>query len=267
MIQTRFDKQNTACDDCILWAACLAPWLICCCECAGCDVPDSIENCVDCMQLVVSGCMLAQQQVEIRHVQKTGFMGAAPGIVAALPPSQQHMISQAKPMGPMATAGVAAGGLVGGAAGAAAMYSTGRADVIPPAPQAFGYPVRGIETAHFGSVVDQGGFMISMAPNGMSWSHYCAGQQIVIDSSTGYLAGSWGECLAWAKVFEIRNPGWADDPCYKTEGPCGQVIQSALQSCPHHLIASTENAANRLETACEAAASNGFPLPLIGQIA
>lgn len=101
------------------------------CECAGCDVPQEIENCVDCMQVTVSGCMLAQQQVEIDSVQRTGFMGASPGVLAALPPSQQQMILQARPA-------AAVGAVVGGAAGAAAMYSAAGHPMAKPVPVTIG---------------------------------------------------------------------------------------------------------------------------------
>jgi len=164
LIQTRLDKQNTACDDCLLWFTCLASWSVCLCNCAGCDVPDEIENCVEWLKVIVDGCMLAQQQYEIDHVQKTGWFGPNPSVVAALPPLQQQMIQQGRPMGPVAAAGVVAGGLVGGAAGAAVMYPPA------PVPQTMLHPAPGRELYPRPApvVMNQGGFMGTVAPNGFS---------------------------------------------------------------------------------------------------
>lgn len=273
MIQTRFDRENTACDDCILWATCLAPLVVCCCECAGVDVPDGIENLVDCMQITVSGCMLAQQQVEVQHVQKTGFMGVNPGIVAALNPAQQCMIGQGKPMGGRAAQATAAGAVVGGAAGAAAMYSAaGGRQMEAPMPHLMGNQHQQHPKFEKQRVVPvsnasaPGGFMQTMAPNGMQWAQYCQSQPAFVDATSDHLAGAWGECLAWAKVFELQNHGWPQDPNFQQEGPCGQVIEAMLRSCPPQSKDHLEAAANRLETLCEAAAASRRPLPVIGQI-
>lgn len=142
LIQTRFDRHNTACDDCLLWFTCLCSWAVCIAECAGCDVPEGIENAVDCLKIAVDGCMLAQQQVEIDFVQKMGYTGPNPAIMGLLPPVQQQMMAQARPPapGPMGIAGVVAGAAVGGAPGAAVMY--GGPQMHPP-PQAGMYPPPG----------------------------------------------------------------------------------------------------------------------------
>merc|ERR1719476_546351 len=63
LIQTRFDRKNTECDDCILWLACLTPLVTCLCQCVGVEIPEELQNCVDCCQTCVTGCMLAQQKV------------------------------------------------------------------------------------------------------------------------------------------------------------------------------------------------------------
>jgi len=272
LIQTRFDRQNTACDDCILWVTCLAPWAICLCRCAGVDIPDEVENCVDCLQMSVTGCMLAQQKVEIEYVEKTGFMGAPPSVFGMLPPMQQQMISHAKPMGPVAAAGVAAGAMVGGAAGGAAIYgfAGGHHGGGAPQPVTMGHAVPGAEPYMPAQAVmappSMGGFMNTVAPNGMPWWQYCQGRPVSIDPASGFLLGPWGECLAWAKVFEIQNPGWEQDPNF-AGGPCGQVIEAAIAGCPNHLKGPAGQAAERLELACEEAAFNGAPLPVIGQMA
>jgi len=49
---------------------------------------------VDCLVMVVNGCMYAQQQVEIEDIKKNGYRGPPQGIIAALPPAQQKMIMQ-----------------------------------------------------------------------------------------------------------------------------------------------------------------------------
>jgi len=267
LIQTRLDRQNTACDDCILWVTCLAPLVLCICQCAGCDVPEGIEHCVHFMTITVDGCMLAQQQVEIDHVKEVGFAGANPAIVAMLPPLQQQMIGQARPMGPAAHAGMAAGAILGGAAGAGAMM--GAAGAGRPAPTAMGQAAGGRHGEMGGPPMQmamsaKGGFMNTMAPNGMPWWQYCQGIPATVDPGSGLLVGPWGECLAWAKVFEVHNPGWSSDPNF-AGGPAGQVVHAALSTCPPHLRAATEQAAERLEMACGQAAFNGAPLPLIGQ--
>mmetsp|Transcript_70863 Transcript_70863/g.133945 ORF Transcript_70863/g.133945 Transcript_70863/m.133945 type:complete len:198 (-) Transcript_70863:123-716(-) len=94
MIQTRFDRVNTACDECILWVACLAPWVVCILKCFI-DVPDEVENLVDCLTMTVNGCMLAQQQKEVDFVKKNGYQGMNPAFMGAMNKAQQHAIGQA----------------------------------------------------------------------------------------------------------------------------------------------------------------------------
>jgi len=96
MIQTRFDRQNTACDDCILWTVCLVQWVVCILRCVM-EVPDEVENAVDLMVMVVNGCMLAQHQKEIEYVKTVGYQMPNQNIVACLNPTQQHLIQQGKP--------------------------------------------------------------------------------------------------------------------------------------------------------------------------
>eukprot|EP00747_Dinoflagellata_sp_TGD_P044794 gnl/TRDRNA2_/TRDRNA2_143470_c0_seq1.p3 gnl/TRDRNA2_/TRDRNA2_143470_c0~~gnl/TRDRNA2_/TRDRNA2_143470_c0_seq1.p3 ORF type:complete len:118 (+),score=23.50 gnl/TRDRNA2_/TRDRNA2_143470_c0_seq1:602-955(+) len=104
------------------------------------------------------------------------------------------------------------------------------------------------------------GFMGTLAPNNMTWQQYCETQAPMIDDSTGFPAGAWGQCVASAKKFESQNSNWQSDPAYADDGPCGQAI-AALQKAggPEDV-----EAANRLEQACEEAAANGRPFPLIG---
>lgn len=95
-IQTRFDRQNTACDDCILWTTCIVSWLVCIASMV-CDVPEEVQNCVDCMIQIVNGCMLAQQQHEIKHVKSVGFQGPPQSVMQHLTPHQQNLMQQGRP--------------------------------------------------------------------------------------------------------------------------------------------------------------------------
>lgn len=282
LIQTRLDRQNTPCDDCLLWVTCLAPYVICCLECIDIDVPEGIENAVDCLQMIVAGCMLAQQQKEIDIVEKEGFSGPSAAIVGMLPPHQQQMVAQAKPsMGH--SAGMAMGAFVGGAAGAGAMMGGmgpgGKPHVAAGQPVGFqpmAMPVQGYSIQQ-GMPAQQsygmapvprsmGGFMGTAAPSGASWMQYCQGHVPSTDLTMGMLAGPWGECLAWAKVFEARTPGWEQDP-NMAGGPCGQVIETMVANCPGYLQGQMREAAERLEMGCEQALFNQAPLPVIGHVA
>mmetsp|Transcript_126979 Transcript_126979/g.308695 ORF Transcript_126979/g.308695 Transcript_126979/m.308695 type:complete len:208 (-) Transcript_126979:129-752(-) len=99
LVQTRFDRENTCCDNCILWAVCLASWTVCILQCVGVDVPDEVENIVDLAICTVQGCMLAQQQNELEFVKKNGYGGPSPVIMGVLPPHQQNLMQQYKPPG------------------------------------------------------------------------------------------------------------------------------------------------------------------------
>eukprot|EP00933_Yihiella_yeosuensis_P057926 TRINITY_DN5804_c0_g2_i1.p1 TRINITY_DN5804_c0_g2~~TRINITY_DN5804_c0_g2_i1.p1 ORF type:complete len:250 (-),score=34.80 TRINITY_DN5804_c0_g2_i1:272-1021(-) len=93
MVQTRFDKENTPCDDCLIIGTCLCAWGVMIAKCFV-DVPDELEMAADCLVMSVQGCMHAQQHVEIEEVKKTGYHGVNSTIMNALPPSQQKMIQQ-----------------------------------------------------------------------------------------------------------------------------------------------------------------------------
>eukprot|EP00397_Hematodinium_sp_SG-2012_P050585 GEMP01058862.1.p1 GENE.GEMP01058862.1~~GEMP01058862.1.p1 ORF type:complete len:232 (+),score=38.90 GEMP01058862.1:259-954(+) len=99
MVQTRFGKRNTPCDECIImFAVCCS----CCVTIASCfiDVPPEIEMLKDCIVHSVMGCMHAQQHHEIKEIKKVGYAKPDPGLVQMLPPAQQQMIHESKPMGP-----------------------------------------------------------------------------------------------------------------------------------------------------------------------
>mmetsp|Transcript_19147 Transcript_19147/g.45118 ORF Transcript_19147/g.45118 Transcript_19147/m.45118 type:complete len:355 (-) Transcript_19147:53-1117(-) len=256
LIQTRFNRMNTACDDCLLWSVCLASWAICILQLVGCDVPEEIENLVDCAQMTVTGCMLGQQQVELDYIKRTGgYTGPSPQIMAAMTSYQQGLMQQAKPpqQQSMGLAGGAAvvGGVVAGAPGAVAMggaFGAGKPQAVAPPPQAMGGGF-----AH--------GFMSTLAPNNQTWMNYCQTQQPSVDSQM--VNGAWGECLAWSKVYEFQNPNYNQQPEYREDGPAGQVIEAMLNRCPAHMRQQIEQAANKLEEACESAHRSGKPLPII----
>lgn len=96
IVQTRFDKENTCCDDCIIWFTCLFSWAVMIAQCVGCDVPEELDLLADCLIMTVNGCMHAQQDIEIREIQKNGYNGPPQALMMALPPHQQKMIQQGK---------------------------------------------------------------------------------------------------------------------------------------------------------------------------
>lgn len=254
LIQTRFDRRNTACDDCLLWSVCIASWCVCLSK-MFCDdlIPEEVENCVDCLIMIVDGCMLGQQQREIEYIQKTGYNGPPQHVLSALTPKQQGFMMAGKPpvqqsMG--AGAGMAMGGAVAGGAGAAVMGK-----MMGGQPQAA--PMQ----QPMGQYGQARGFMATMSPRGIPWAQHCAGQQVML-TPDGMVGGAWGECIAWAKYFEYQNPNWENNPDFAS-GPCGQAIDAMAAACPNEGRAVP--AAERLEKMCEQAADQGRPFPIINQ--
>lgn len=115
LIQTRFGKENTPTDDCIIqFAACLQAVAACCqcfvtlwncysdmcgkesdkCDEQCCrDCANAITCLSECVNLTVFGCMLTQQKIEVDYVKANGYKPFAPRIMNLLPPEQQAMIS------------------------------------------------------------------------------------------------------------------------------------------------------------------------------
>jgi len=117
MVQTRFDRMNTACDDCIITCTfCFA----CAIDVAKCftDVPQELEFLADCLVMTVNGCMHSQQQIEINYIKSVGYAGPPPALLAMMPPKQQNMIQQGTLVG-------AGGVVIGAAATGAAMGGSG----------------------------------------------------------------------------------------------------------------------------------------------
>jgi hypothetical protein len=95
MVQTRFDKMNTPCDDYIIIFTCIASWVVMILQCFL-DVPEELVNFVDCLVMVVNGCMHAQQDYEIKEIQKTGYTGPPQALLSALPEGQANVIGMGK---------------------------------------------------------------------------------------------------------------------------------------------------------------------------
>lgn len=91
LIQTRFDVQNDCFDECLLWATCILSWVNACC-----DLPEELEFAIDCLQMIVAGCELAQHDHQMEYQQAKGYQGPSQEIMANLPVSQQEMINRAK---------------------------------------------------------------------------------------------------------------------------------------------------------------------------
>ncbi|OLQ01473.1 hypothetical protein AK812_SmicGene15770 [Symbiodinium microadriaticum] len=152
---------------------------------------------------------------------------------------------------------------------AGAAYATGAPYVatsfVQGSPQAYPAPFQsgeGFAWAGFGS----GGFMDTAAPSGASWANVCRQHPVNVNGSTMMIDGAWGECLAWAVVYEHQNPGWESDPRFKDEGPAQQVINAMLETAPESMARSIEMGSQNLEEACHNAVRAGMPVPLINQL-
>eukprot|EP00933_Yihiella_yeosuensis_P061326 TRINITY_DN64130_c0_g1_i1.p1 TRINITY_DN64130_c0_g1~~TRINITY_DN64130_c0_g1_i1.p1 ORF type:complete len:365 (+),score=98.34 TRINITY_DN64130_c0_g1_i1:130-1095(+) len=105
-------------------------------------------------------------------------------------------------------------------------------------------------------------FMQTASPSGMSWGQYVTTTNSFIDPKTGFLAGPWGECIAWGVVFEHAND-WANDPQYAADGPVGGILQALEKACSGD--AAIMGAGQKLEDASHALAERDEPLPAIKQ--
>lgn len=108
-----------------------------------------------------------------------------------------------------------------------------------------------------------GGFMGTAAPNGKPWLEYCRGGEPEI-SSGNFIVGPWGECLAWAVIYEHQNK-WEDDPQYENLGPVGGVIRAMMEHASDDDAEDVQHAAEELEVYCQEAIRQGKPLPVINQ--
>lgn len=103
MVQTRFGKRNTACDNRILCCMCLVNIITCIASCFV-EIPQEISACVELMNCSVFGCMHGQQSREVDNVEKKGYRKPGNEVMGVLPPEQQKMISDSRPVKPMTQA-------------------------------------------------------------------------------------------------------------------------------------------------------------------
>ncbi|CAL1139315.1 unnamed protein product [Cladocopium goreaui] len=106
------------------------------------------------------------------------------------------------------------------------------------------------------------GFMGTAAPNGQYWSQYCHGEPEI--SSGNFIVGPWGECLAWAVVYEHQNQ-WENDPDYRELGPVGGVIRAMMERAADDQAQAVQSAAEELEVYCKEAIRQDKPLPVINE--
>lgn len=97
MIQTRFDRQNDACDECLLYCVAIANCLALIVSCFGDeDTAEGFRTAADCIQCSVCACMQAQQAVELEFIERdletNPYTGIKPNVLELLPPKQQEMI-------------------------------------------------------------------------------------------------------------------------------------------------------------------------------
>jgi len=108
------------------------------------------------------------------------------------------------------------------------------------------------------------GFMGTLAPNGRAWKDYCTAPPEI---SAGKVIGPWGECLAWAVVYEHQHKDWEDDPTYHATsgGPAGSVIDAMIRKAGPSMVQEVGKAADALEQACRDAVQANRALPVINQ--
>lgn len=107
LIQTRFAKENSECDDtlmcctsCIMCTASLCQCLACIAQCFGLPGADQVDDIADCLSFVANclymtmlGCWYAQQHEELEHIREVGYNGVLPEVYHLLPPAQQEMLA------------------------------------------------------------------------------------------------------------------------------------------------------------------------------
>lgn len=107
-------------------------------------------------------------------------------------------------------------------------------------------------------------FMRTVAPSGTSWGQYTRTGTSFIDPRTGALAGPWGECIAWAVIYDRTN----DRKGLHSQGEAAWSVMSALETS---LSGNKEKpaimpAARKVESAARRLVEDGEPLPVINQV-
>eukprot|EP00929_Paragymnodinium_shiwhaense_P014474 TRINITY_DN122381_c0_g1_i1.p1 TRINITY_DN122381_c0_g1~~TRINITY_DN122381_c0_g1_i1.p1 ORF type:complete len:394 (+),score=131.57 TRINITY_DN122381_c0_g1_i1:79-1260(+) len=130
-----------------------------------------------------------------------------------------------------------------------------------PAPAADSAPAAAAEEGSGGGAAfEMSPFLETKAPCGTTWAEYLRTDSSRVDGATGFLLGPWGECVAWAVVFEHSND-WAAMSEYAADGPVGGVMKSLSTA---GLGDAVLKAAQKLEGCCHDFAKDGLPLPVIG---
>mmetsp|Transcript_6370 Transcript_6370/g.13920 ORF Transcript_6370/g.13920 Transcript_6370/m.13920 type:complete len:202 (-) Transcript_6370:159-764(-) len=100
-IQTRFGRENSACDDYIITYTAVLQCISCILSCvAACcfpelrDVAELVAFCADLAQCCCLGCMYAQQDTELDYVSQFPYNGPPGHIRHLLPPEQQEMLTK-----------------------------------------------------------------------------------------------------------------------------------------------------------------------------
>lgn len=91
MVQTRFNKMNTPCDDCLIVTTCFCNMFLMVAECF-CNAPPELEWLVDLLNFSVWGCMHGQQHAEIQELRKHVYQGPPQHLMVLMPPSQLQMV-------------------------------------------------------------------------------------------------------------------------------------------------------------------------------
>jgi len=93
MIQTRFNVRNDPCDDNMLMCLGCLNCIACIIECfAGREVGEAVEHISHIINAMVCGCMLTQQDIELKFLEQQTYQGPPSTVYAALPPKQKQMI-------------------------------------------------------------------------------------------------------------------------------------------------------------------------------
>ena len=91
IIQTRFAIRNTCCDDLIILCATFGA----CCSLASAKEHEKGDQCSGALVCAVSGCMLTQQDEEIKHLKSLAYAGIPAYILQMLPPAVQQVVAKA----------------------------------------------------------------------------------------------------------------------------------------------------------------------------
>jgi len=110
--------------------------------------------------------------------------------------------------------------------------------------------------------------MQTVAPSGTTWGQYVRTRSSFVDPKTGFLSGPWGECIAWAVIYE-HAVNWDKMPQYPEDGVVGPVLKAFEEVVRRHPSLKKANlikAADMLEDAAHEMAMSGLSMPDIKQV-